>query len=273
MRNDNYLFGSWLKVYLSTYKKPFIKAETFETLKSYVKRYLPKDLKLTLLKNLSAVNLQNVIMAVPYSRTRVAVFDLIHGALSFAFTLGYIEKDISSFLIKPPHQRKRGSALNSYEVKEFLDKCKNHRCYFYFVFLLYTGCRREEALNLTYNDFDFINMVIHIRGTKTSSSDRFIPLFDHVNYFLPVVLPAGSFKLFNFRPDYVTKTFKKFCPRHKLHDLRHTFATRCIESGISASVVQSWLGHSRLETTTKIYTHILPSFQREESLKFLPYEV
>ena len=61
---------------------------------------------------------------------------------------------------------------------------------------------------------------------------------------------------------------KKLCPTHKLHDLRHTFATHCLECGINLKIVQRWLGHARLDTTANIYTHLQPEFVKRESEKF-----
>lgn len=40
------------------------------------------------------------------------------------------------------------------------------------------------------------------------------------------------------------------------HTFRHTFATRCFESGIDAKVVQSFLGHASLKMTMDLYTHV-----------------
>ncbi len=41
------------------------------------------------------------------------------------------------------------------------------------------------------------------------------------------------------------------------HGLRHTFATRMIESGESIKTVQDLLGHQDAQTTLNIYTHSL----------------
>jgi integrase len=47
------------------------------------------------------------------------------------------------------------------------------------------------------------------------------------------------------------------------HGLRHTCATLLLEAGVPVRVVQERLGHKRVEITLGIYTHVLPSMQRE----------
>ena len=139
----------------------------------------------------------------------------------------------------------------------------------FFRFVLYSGCRRSEALSLTWSDVDFEKSVIHIRGTKTVLSDRTIPLFPDCRVLLNSIKRVDD-KVFHHRASYVTHLFKKLCPTHKLHDLRHTFATRCLECGVSMKVVQQWLGHSRMDTTASVYTHVPDAFSRVEAdkLKF-----
>lgn len=44
-------------------------------------------------------------------------------------------------------------------------------------------------------------------------------------------------------------------PRIKFHGLRHTFATRCIESQCDYKTVSSILGHSNISTTLNLYVH------------------
>lgn len=46
-------------------------------------------------------------------------------------------------------------------------------------------------------------------------------------------------------------------PYRKFHALRHTYATRLFENGVSLKVVQVLLGHSSMEITANIYTHVL----------------
>ena len=79
-------------------------------------------------------------------------------------------------------------------------------------------------------------------------------------------------KFFNFRPDTVTHIFKRFCPKHKLHDLRHTFATNCLAAKFSMKVVQKWLGHSDFETTANTYSHVTEEITTAEAELFNQYE-
>ncbi len=56
---------------------------------------------------------------------------------------------------------------------------------------------------------------------------------------------------------------ESFCP----HAMRHTFATRALERGIPPKVVQSYLGHSTIDITMDIYTHVTAELEREEIKK------
>lgn len=55
------------------------------------------------------------------------------------------------------------------------------------------------------------------------------------------------------------------------HMLRHTYATRCIESGMSAVVLSKLLGHKDIETTLNTYTTVFNKFKQEEIDKYLNY--
>lgn len=54
--------------------------------------------------------------------------------------------------------------------------------------------------------------------------------------------------------------FKHITP----HTFRHTFATRCIENGMSPQVLKTILGHSKLSMTMDLYSHVLPNTKATE---------
>lgn len=63
-------------------------------------------------------------------------------------------------------------------------------------------------------------------------------------------------------------TLKRLFPTHHPHELRHTFVSRCKESGVLGEVVSIWAGHSLSGTiTTTVYTHYSEEFHLKEAEK------
>jgi integrase len=56
------------------------------------------------------------------------------------------------------------------------------------------------------------------------------------------------------------------------HSLRHTYGTRCIESGMPAHVLQKLLGHTDVSITINTYTSIFDKYKKEEFEKYLEYK-
>ena len=56
-------------------------------------------------------------------------------------------------------------------------------------------------------------------------------------------------------------------PRFTFHALRHTFATRMLEAGVPAKVVQEILGHADVTLTLNRYSHVLDSTTHEQMAK------
>ena len=56
-------------------------------------------------------------------------------------------------------------------------------------------------------------------------------------------------------PNCISTLKKLGIPELKLHGMRHSFATRCIESKKSVNTVSVILGHSNIATTMSLYVH------------------
>lgn len=152
----------------------------------------------------------------------------------------------------------------------------------FFPFLYYTGCRPQEALALTYADIDFDKKLIHINkkiiydgirpvlcdGAKSKNGIRAIPLLSP----LEKLLQGGTGLIFRGKNGYLTKTeLDKGIERYKkatgitatAYQFRHAFATICFDAGLADKDHAEICGHSKVETTKNIYTHIREQRSRE----------
>jgi integrase len=128
-------------------------------------------------------------------------------------------------------------------------------------FLAYTGCRLSEAGFITWNDVDLAASTIWIHGdplTGTKNWDRRqIPVFPALGRLLadlrdqprPIRDPnrRGGEK-YVLAVTECQKAIDKACTKLGIkrithHDLRHVFATVCIESGVDVPTLSRWLGH------------------------------
>ena len=91
-------------------------------------------------------------------------------------------------------------------------------------------------------------LTCHYKLCNDKKNDQFVFLNNRGRYYIPsdighrltYYLDAHQLQSLNVTP----------------HILRHTFATRCFEAGINAKVVQHLLGHSDIQMTLNLYTHV-----------------
>ena len=161
-----------------------------------------------------------------------------------------------------------------------------------FIFLiLYCGLRRGEALALTSSDIDLVNRKISINKTlifkgndaeiklspKTDAGIRTIPIVDNLFDILTEYMTDRNEYLFTMKNGEIMSksSFRKFWDRIIAktenfaetskksigtditpHIFRHTYATNLYHAGIDIKTAQYLLGHSSIQVTLDIYTHL-----------------
>ena len=136
-------------------------------------------------------------------------------------------------------------------------------------FLAYGGFRKTEAANITWADCDSVKNKITVRGdpeTGTKNSEiREVPMIPDVVQLLerlraersdePPETPVMKVRECQKAMDRAAKVVGMTRITH--HDLRHLFATRCIESGVDIPTVSRWLGHKDGGALAmKVYGHL-----------------
>jgi integrase len=133
---------------------------------------------------------------------------------------------------------------------------------------LNTGMRRGEILGLQWKWIDFDENLIHLPHTHTKTqTSRKIPVNEIVRKILleRKLLSGGNIFVFPSEEsktghlEWLKRSFTTACKVAKIenlrfHDLRHSAATRLIESGIPLHAVARLLGHSTVRVTER-YSH------------------
>lgn len=219
----------------------------------------------------------------------------------YAIRMNYVASNPVNSIIMPsktsrPRRDIEDNVYTRQELETFLKVAKNYnlRAYTYFKLLSSTGLRKSEALALTWDDIDFINNTINIDKTlavgfdnkiqvqtpKSKSSVRQVPITKNL---IPVLNEYKnsekilSNKLFHTRKGQYLSLSKpaqwlqgvydnapKNLKHITIHGFRHTFATLLIsETNVKPKTVQMLLGHSNIQMTLNIYTHVNEQNKKE----------
>ena len=224
-------------------------------------------------------------------KTAKVVINLIY---KYAIIQGYTKTNPAEYVSIPKHLKKEiRKPPESDTIQTIKDNLTAPFGLFPY-FLLYTGCRRGEALAIRWCDIDFVNNVIYIRQKsifrhnkaiiedhlKTKAGERSIPLLKPLRIALESQKRNSPFIFANDIGEPLTETqyihrlngYKKatqavFTP----HQLRHAYATILYEAGVDTKAAQTIMGHTDIRTTQNIYTHIQQTKLEETALKLNTY--
>ena len=159
-------------------------------------------------------------------------------------------------------------------------------------FLAETGCRKGEALNLTWDNVDEVGGYVEISSRegwtpKTQQSERRIPLNPSLLAEIRCLPKVSEYVFPGFKPDRPITNFKKrwvaAVKKAKIvrngktvhvtvQSLRKAHATWQAERGVTESVLQDLLGHAKGSAVTKRYYVQVSEEAKRNAVLSLPLE-
>ena len=210
--------------------------------------------------------------------------------LRFAVKQGFMQHREIDVKFPTERERQELEVLSRSSQKQIMEYVQRH---FTFMNLgiyicLCAGLRIGEVCALVWDDIDVESEVINVSKTiqriyvieggekhteviidtpKSKNSIREIPIAkDLLKMIKPFkkVVNGGFYVLTNSAQPTEPRTYRNYykrlmkeldMPKLKFHGLRHSFATRCIESHCDYKTVSVLLGHSNISTTLNLYVH------------------
>lgn len=238
------------------------------------------------------------------------IMEVLNGAFKKAIKLRIIKDNPMEDIIKPKSktEQKEIRALTLEEQTAFTKYLKNstieeNRFKVCFLIEMYMGLRIGEVLALNSNDVNFKEGYIKItktltkdihgnvmmgNTTKTFAGKRIVPIPDTIKEEVKEQVKLSKNNkdnlLFTINNNYVkgntvnyelkqifTNMLEMSADEISTHVLRHTFATRCIEGGMSPVALQRLMGHTDISITLNTYTSVFNRYKEEEINKVNKY--
>ena len=221
---------------------------------------------------------------------------LLHLAFKSAMKRRIIPSNPVDQADRPRSQQFIGNYYNAEEIKALIDSTKEDPLHTVILITAYYGLRRSEVIGLKWSAIDFSGKTIGIKHKvlqdedgltgydvmKTKSSYRTLPLIPIVEDALIAerekqtemkrVFGRSYDKRYEeyicvdaigrlITPNYVTDHFQVILKQNNMrkirfHDLRHSCATLLLANGVQMKLIQEWLGHSDIGTTSNVYSHV-----------------
>lgn len=193
---------------------------------------------------------------------------------------GYIKKDPTFNVtvkgtVKPKEEHFKYMSIKNYlDMMEYF-KSKNEQSYIFLYLLAITGARYSDAINMTYDDLNKGNGIIHLPGTKTKNSKRDVEVSQKditlIKSKLTHLPRRIDGKLFSLSHSAVNKSFKHTKDMIGLNDdnvtpysLRHTHTSYLLSKGIPIEYISKRLGHATISQTLDTYSHLLEEHKKEQ---------
>ncbi|MGZ9755951.1 site-specific integrase, partial [Mycoplasma sp. 246B] len=293
-RKPDILLHKFFENWILVYKKDSIRDVSYKkyelTLRWLIK--LAPNLKLS---NLDRYVYQKLLNEYALTHERQTTMDFHHhlkGCILDALDDGYLQSDPTrKVVIKGKNPReKRQKYLNQFQLQLLLKTLKlDSQLNIDWLILLIakTGLRFSEALAITPKDFDFVRQNLNVSKTwnykenggflptKNKSSIRKVQLdWMTISQFAMIIKDLDPEKpIFVFKERIYNSTIndtlirrcnKANVPPITIHALRHTHASLLLYAGVSIASVAKRLGHASMNTTERIYLHIINELENKD---------
>lgn len=266
-------FGEFYKEWLEKEKEPNCKESTLRQIESKHKNYLYK-LDNMVLEKITANDLRDLLFEIKDNsvkhRCQIILKDIFNQAVNY----DYINTSPMLKISRISDKTKPREAFEKEEEIRFVKKAKESPCALIFFLMLYEGLRTSEAKAICpadiKDDYILVNKSIDDYGnfisTKTNNT-RKVPIFSEFKTLADKY--RGDSKtpcLGKVNKHTAVKEYQEICKElgitKNMYCLRHTFATRCEEAGISVKQTAKWMGHSNIKTTLENYVSISDNFEK-----------
>ena len=293
------IFNDWSNKWLNIYQINNLKAKTFCLYQDIIDLHLNPYFGKIDLANINNELVQKYILVKKENLSNVTIN--LHITLLKTIMNQALENEIIQVnkIYKTKKLRVNSKEVKAFSIndqKKIENYCLNSKEYYYSVGILlclYTGLRIGELVALTWDDVNFKTKELYINKTitrvrknkewidmiiepKTKKSIRKIPLGNEIIILLKelkkkkiskyiVSNKTGDRALIRTYQYFFTRIQKLLNIKEVLnfHALRHTFATRAIESGMDIKTLSEILGHSNTSITINRYVHSLDETKKK----------
>ena len=264
-------FSQFSQDYLSLYAKSKKKEKTYKEEVKLLNTILLKRFGNLPLDSITSRDLQQIHHEFRdrlYQANRIRA--LVHTMFNLAIQWEIVNSNPASGIVKYKEQ-KRDRWMSDSEIQSLcqtLDSYHNQNIADLFRLLLLTGARKNEALKATWDQFDLHKGVWtkpshNTKQTKTEHLPLSPPALDLLHrmkdevgespYLFPGKISGQHLK--DPKKAWTTITKKSGLNEVRIHDIRHTYASHLVSSGMSLSIVGKLLGHTQASTTQR-YAHL-----------------
>lgn len=276
------IVDKWADKAFDTYK---MDNSNLKEMKLRYKKYISPAIGSIPVSKVTAVQCQNILNGC--SGMSFSHLDKLRQEIRFVFKSalnnGLIKKSPAEDLVLPTYKKGSRRSITDQERRHLYTVCESYKPFLLFLLMLECGCRPSEARELLGRDIDHDSKLLHIRGTKTDCSDRYVPIPDKMYARIKNTQPFDHIVTNTLGHPYNRESYVKLThrlkrelnlsmgcrvyrnalvPPYPLADdfepycLRHTYCTDLCKSGIDVRTAQRLMGHATISITADIYTHV-----------------